>query len=190
MRTRHIASLVLSLFAAAACAVDSGSAIPMPTEASLSEDGHHGNGAVVTEPSWYNGERYLIAVPSAGSANPNQFPVACFRLGVNLNNQRATGPTGTMYAILNPVNPDHPSECFPHDHVLSAVPGVQGYAPRWQVVIGLPGANFHPSILPLTSEAAVLAAAAAGQIVLVSPVTLLGAQGDILLAPVIGRASH
>lgn len=141
----------------------------------------------MTEPSWYNGERYLISNPSAGSMNPNPLEIACFKLGPNLNNQRATGPTGTLYAVVSLADPDHPSECFPHDHVLSAVPGVPGYSPRWKVVLVLPGASFDPSILPLTSEAAVLAAVQAGQLILGSPTELLGAPGDIILAPVVGK---
>lgn len=187
MRTITLPAVLLSALLATGCAKDSPTAMSTNEAVLFSTDGSHDSQGPKVEASWYNNQRYLISVPSANSANPNQFQVACFHLGVNLNNQRATGPTGTMYAIFNPVNPADPTACFPHDHVLSAVPGVRGYSPRWKVVLALPGANFDPAILPLTSEAAVLAAVAAGQLTLHSPVAPLGAEGDILLAPVLGK---
>lgn len=54
-----------------------------------------------------------------------------------------------------------------HDHVITFVPGVPGYLPQWNPTLVLPGPAFDPSIMPLTSEAAVKAAAAANQVIII-----------------------
>jgi len=48
--------------------------------------------------------------------------------------------------------------------VLSAVPGVKGYVPFWQIILATPGPGFDISIMPVTSVAGVEAAVQAGQL--------------------------
>ena len=136
------------------------------------------------EPSYFNGDVYLLAIPSAKSANPNQATFACFNLGPDLTDQ-TTGPAGTLYVILAPgaTQVACPDGSLRHDHVLSAVPGVPGYVPRWRIVLATPGPAFDPAIMPLTSVAAVEAAAAAGQIALTDT-------GIAFDAPVLGSRSR
>lgn len=139
---------------------------------------------VELEPSWYNGEVYLLAIPSAKSANPNQATFACFNLGPDMTDQQ-TGPAGTLYVVLVPgaTQVACPDGSLRHDHVLSAIPGIPGYVPRWDIVLATPGPAFDAGIMPLTSVAAVQAAAAAGRIVLADT-------GIVFNAPVIGQAGR
>ena len=104
------------------------------------------------EPSYYNGEVYLLAIPSAKSSNPNQAVFACFNLGPDLTDQ-TTGPYGTLYVILAPgaTQVACPDGSLRHDHVLSAIPGTPGYSPRWRIILATPGDAFDPAIMPLTS---------------------------------------
>jgi hypothetical protein len=136
------------------------------------------------EPSYYNGEVYLLAIPSAKSANPNQAVFACFNLGPDLTDQQ-TGPYGTLYVILAPgaTQVGCPDGSLRHDHVLSSVPGAEEYTPSWQIILAVPGPAFDPAIMPVTSVAEVEAAAQAGQLQLVNT-------GIIFNAPVLGRASR
>jgi hypothetical protein len=139
---------------------------------------------VELEPSYYEGEVYLLAIPSAKSANPNQATFACFSLGPDLTDQE-TGPFGTLYVILAPgaTQVACPDGSLQHDHVLSAVPGVDGYVPRWLIILAVPGPAFGPAIMPVTSVAGVQAAAEAGQLELVDT-------GIVFDAPVIGQAGQ
>lgn len=139
---------------------------------------------VELEPSYYNGEVYLLAIPSAKSSNPNQAVFACFNLGPDLTDQ-TTGPYGTLYVILAPgaTQVACPDGSLRHDHVLSAVPGTPGYAPRWQIILATPGDAFDPAMMPLTSTEAVEVAVASGQLVLTDT-------GIIFDAPVIGQAGR
>lgn len=136
------------------------------------------------EPSYYNGEVYLLAIPSAKSSNPNQAVFACFNLGPDMTDQ-TTGPYGTLYVILAPgaTQVACPDGSLRHDHVLSAIPGTAGYVPRWRIILATPGAAFDPSTMPFTSTAAVEAAAASGQLVLTDT-------GIVFNAPVIGQAGR
>jgi hypothetical protein len=133
------------------------------------------------EPSYYNGNVYLLAIPSAKSANPNQATFACFNLGPDLTDQQ-TGPYGTLYVILAPgaTQVACPDGSLQHDHVLSAVPGVEGYVPFWRIILALPGPGFDISIMPVTSVAGVEAAVQAGQLELVDT-------GIVFNAPVIDQ---
>lgn len=117
------------------------------------------------EPSYYNGDVHLLAIPSAKSANPNQAVFACFNLGPDLTDQQ-TGPYGTLYVILAPgaTQVACPDGSLRHDHVISAVPGVEGYIPRWQIILAVPGPAFDSAIMPVTSVAGVEAAVQAGQL--------------------------
>jgi hypothetical protein len=136
------------------------------------------------EPSYYNGEVYQLAIPSAKSASPNQAVFACFNLGPDLTDQQ-TGPYGTLYVILAPgaTQVACPDGSLRHDHVLSAVPGVEGYVPRWQIILAVPGPAFDPAMMPVTSVAEVEAAVQAGQLELLDT-------GVIFNAPVLGQASQ
>lgn len=139
---------------------------------------------VELEPSYFNGEVYLLAIPSAKSASPNQAVFACFNLGPDLTDQQ-TGPYGTLYVILAPgaTQVACPDGSLRHDHVLSAIPGTPGYAPRWRIILATPGDAFNPTIMPLTSTSAVEAAVASGQLVLTDT-------GIVFNAPVIGQAGR
>lgn len=136
------------------------------------------------EPSYYNGEVYLLGIPSAKSGNPNQAVFACFNLGPDLTDQQ-TGPYGTLYAILAPgaTQVGCPDGSLRHDHVLSGVPGVEGYTPRWEIILAVPGPAFDPAIMPVTAVAEVEAAVQAGQLALVNT-------GIIFDAPVLGQAGR
>src|SRR3990172_465396 len=139
---------------------------------------------VELEPSYYNGEVYLLAIPSAKSSNPNQAVFACFNLGPDLTDQ-TTGPYGTLYVILAPgaTQVACPDGSLRHDHVLSAVPGTAGYVPRWRIILATPGNAFDPAMMPFTSTEAVEVAVASGQLVLTDT-------GIVFNAPVIGQAGR
>jgi hypothetical protein len=185
MRSLKLSAVLLASALAAACAQDAPTALISETGPSL-HGGEHGSGPLV-EPAWYNGEEYLIQVPSASSANPNVLVVACFRLGPQVP---AGPPAGRMHVIFAPNSTQHegcppeygPPFFLPHDHVLSAVPGVPGYVPRWEVLVYVPGPNWHPGVQP-TSEAEVAAAVAAEELVFAT------VAGRVLM-PVIGRSHH
>jgi hypothetical protein len=136
------------------------------------------------EPSYYNGDVYLLAIPSAKSTNPNQAVFACFNLGPDLTDQQ-TGPYGTLYVLLAPgaTQVACPDGSLQHDHVLSAVPGVEGYVPRWQIILAVPGPAFDSAIMPVTSVAGVEAAVQTGQLELLDT-------GIIFNAPVLGQVSQ
>ena len=72
-----------------------------------------------------------------------------------------------------------PDGTLRHDHVLSAVPGSAGYTGAWTIVLALPGPAFDVADMPYTSVAAVDAAVAAGELVLVET-------GIRFVAPVVG----
>lgn len=133
------------------------------------------------EPSYYNGDVYLLAIPSAKSADPNQAVFACFNLGPDLTDQQ-TGRYGTLYVILAPgaTQVACPDGSLQHDHVLSAVPGVEGYVPFWRIILATPGPGFDISIMPITSVAGVEDAVQAGQLELLDT-------GIVFNAPVIGQ---
>jgi len=134
--------------------------------------------------AYFNGQLYGLHIPSEDSNNSNQFTFFCYSLGPDLTDKPA-GPTGTMYAILaKGASLDScPDGSDKHDHLISAVPGVPGYAPRWNIKIVVEGPNFDASIIPVTSEQALLAAVDAGQLGRVDPPVPI-----IFEAPVIGLA--
>lgn len=139
---------------------------------------------VELEPSYYNEEVYLLAIPSAKSSNPNQAVFACFNLGPDLTDQPA-GPAGTLYVILTPgaTQVACPDGSLRHDHVLSAIPGTAGYVPRWQIILAVPGPAFDLSIMPITSVTAVHTAVQAGQLELLDT-------GIVFNAPVLGQVGR
>ena len=139
---------------------------------------------VELEPSSYNGQVYTLAIPSAISANSNQATFACFNLGPDLTDQ-TTGPYETLYVILAPgaTQVACPDGSLRHDHVLSAVPGVSEYVPRWRIILALPGPAFDPLLMPFTSVSAVELGVQAGQLELLDT-------GIVFNAPVIGQAGR
>ena len=142
----------------------------------------HGDSGAANEFAYYDGQLYGLHIPSEDSSNPNQFTFFCYSLGPNLT-EKPAGPTTTMYAILaEGASLDScPDGSDKHDHLISAVPGVPGYAPRWNIKIVLEGPNFDVSIMPVTSEQALVAAVDAGQLVIVDPPVPI-----IFNAPVVG----
>ena len=116
------------------------------------------------ELTWYQGKIYYFNIASSSSANPNQIPDSCFKLGPYVQQQV---PTQTLYAIFWPganmhvCNSDSSST---HDHLISAVPGVPGYSPHMKVLIVVTDVNFDPSIMPIKSVDALNAAVAARQL--------------------------
>lgn len=146
--------------------------------------GHPPPDKVELEPSYYNDEVYLLAIPSAISANSNQAEFACFNLGPDLTDQ-STGPYGILYVILAPgaTQVGCPDGSLRHDHVLSSVPESAGYVPRWRIILATPGIAFDQALMPFTSIAEVGAAVAANQLELTDTEI-------IFIAPVIGQAGR
>jgi hypothetical protein len=139
---------------------------------------------VELEPSYYDGDVYLLAIPSAISHNSNQATFACFNLGPDLTDQQ-TGPYLTLYVILAPgaTQVACPDGTLRHDHVLSGIPGTEGYVPRWRIVLATPGPAFHAGTMPRTSAEDVGAAVAVGELVLTDT-------GVVFDAPVLGQAGR
>lgn len=133
--------------------------------------------------TWYDGVEYYLLFPSANSSDENQFTFGCFNLGPDQTGKHHH-QVGTLYASFLPgVSQDScPDGTVLHDHIVSAIPGDADYAPYWRPVFVLPTSSFDPSITPrLESEAAILAAVDAGQVVLVP-------QDFIVHAEIAGRA--
>jgi hypothetical protein len=137
--------------------------------------------AGISELAFFQGAIYQWMSPAGSSSDPNQLVRACFHLGPDLTGH-PSGPAGRLYAIVVPGATQHacPDGSRRHDHVLSAVPGTEGYVPRWHLINAVPGPNFSINIMPLTSEHAVLAAVAAGQIALLQT-------GVVVMGPVLGK---
>jgi len=135
------------------------------------------------EALYYDGEVYLAINPGGHSANPNQLTFECFNLGPDLNGTSAgaTRSLPTLYAVLWPGATHHrcPDGTFAHDHVATAIPGTLGSSPHWRAVFVIPVSE--DVTLPLTSAAAVEAAAEAGHVVLIDT-------GLIINGPVVRRS--
>ena len=138
-------------------------------------------GVLEYEPSYYEGKTVILQIPSATSANPNQAHFACFALGPDLSRPSRSAAAPTLYVILAPgaTQVACPDGSLRHDHVLSAVPGSRGYTGAWTIVLALPGPAFDVPNMPYTSESAVEAGVAAGELVLVET-------GIKFVAPVVG----
>jgi len=122
-------------------------------------------GGPSVDPAYYQGHEVSLLIPSSASANENQFVSGCFNLGPQ---QNWPDPASTLYTLFVPGATGHscPNGSFLHDHVVSSAPGDPGYTGAWRVVRVTPGPNFAVSKMPYTSEAAVLAGAAARELVL------------------------
>jgi hypothetical protein len=138
-------------------------------------------GTLEYEPSYYGGRQVVIQLPAATSADPNQAHFACFALGPDLSTATRAASPPPLYVILAPAATQVacPDGTLRHDHVLLAVPGSPGYTGAWTIVLTLPGPNFDVAEMPYTSVAAVQAAVAAEELVLVQT-------GIMFVAPVVG----
>ena len=134
-----------------------------------------------TEAAYYNGSIVHFQIPSANSANRNQFTNLCYNLGPDIT-QTPRRATAMFWALFVPGVTEHscPDGTAAHDHVLSAVPGSPDYTGAWSVNIVVAGPNFDIADMPYTSVAAVQSGIAAGKL------TLLAAGAFELLAPVVG----
>jgi hypothetical protein len=117
------------------------------------------------EAAYYNGDRITLLIPAHVSEDPNQFGSGCFDLGPTQNWPR---PIAKLYTMFLPgaTSGSCPDGSFRHDHVTSTAPGDPDYTGAWRVMRVLPGPNFDIANMPYTSEAEVLAGAAAGELVL------------------------
>lgn len=139
-----------------------------------------------TEVTYYNGAVYRFQFPSSGSNNQNELLILdCnFRVGPDFTSHAHNESTTTLYALFLPGAAQHacPDGTNVHDHILSAVPGSPGYSTLWGLKAVVPGPSFVQSIMPITSEPALLNAEALGQVVIVDT-------GLLLKAVVIGPRS-
>ena len=138
-------------------------------------------GTLEYEPSYYEGTRVVIQIPSATSENRTQAHFACFALGPDLSTASRAASAPALYVILalGATQVACPDGTLRHDHVLSAVPGSPGYTGAWTIVLAVPGANFDIAKMPYTSVAEVEAGVAAGELVLMQT-------GIVFVAPVVG----
>ena len=183
----HFSALPLSVFLLSATILTScdSSSMSAPKPSAAADQASGGGSATdpgISELAFFQGTLYQWMSPAGSSSDPNQLVRACFHLGPDLIGH-ASGPAGRLYAIVVPGATQHacPDGSRKHDHVLSAVPGTPGYVPRWHLINAVPGPNFSIEIMPLTSEQAVLAAAAAEQITIIQT-------GVVVMGPVVGVA--
>jgi hypothetical protein len=129
------------------------------------------------EHGYINGSLVSWQFPSSYGNNQNELVLPdCFRVGPDLTDHPATGHVGRLYAAFLPGATLHscPDGSDLHDHILSGGPGSENTT-LWDLIEAWPTATFDPSIMPITSEAALLAAVAAGQVVLIDDQILLHA---------------
>jgi hypothetical protein len=126
--------------------------------------------AEATEPVYYNGTVYRFQLPSSASNDQNELIVlGCFRAGPDFTDHAHNATSATLYALFLPGADQHacPDGTQAHDHIVSAVPGAPGYATLWNLKAVVPGPAFDQSIMPITSERALLNAEALGQVVII-----------------------
>ena len=144
------------------CDGESRAVVPSATHPSTMVAGSSGeNGA------YFNGQRYAWKFPSGKSNDQRELVFGCFRVGVDMIDHAQ--PRARLYALFLPGATMHscPDGSDMHDHILSAVPGSPGYATQFGLLEVWPGPNFDPSIVPITSEADLIAAEEAGQVVII-----------------------
>jgi hypothetical protein len=131
-----------------------------------------------TEPAFYNGRLVHFLLPSAGSADPNEQVVAnCFRVGPQV--PASVPVTAKVYILLIPgasqetrcSTDGRPAGPLSHNHVFSAAPGDPGYNAHFILVLVGPGPSYPGAAFAdtYTSQAAVLAGIAVGQLVILNP---------------------
>jgi hypothetical protein len=97
----------------------------------------------------------------------------------NLNDKPEVETT-PLYVVIRPGGHHScPGGSFEHDHVATAIPGSEGYTPHVRAVLAV---LFDPSVLPLTSAAAIEAAEEAGEVIVIDT-------GLVIDAPVAGRGA-
>ncbi len=131
--------------------------------------------------AYYESNEVTLRIPSALSANPNQFRSGCFDLGPN---EKWPRPTATFYILLLPgaTLASCADGSLLHDHVISTAPGAAGYNAAWRVVRVTPGRYFDIRKMPYTSEGELLAGAAADELILTDT-------GKSIRAPVVGTTA-
>lgn len=125
-------------------------------------------GRALFEPAYYDDQPVFFRVASMGSANPNQTRILCFDIGPDTSTTGRAASVPTLYAVFAPgaTHERCPDGSSAHDHVLSAVPGSDGYNGAVRIVAAIPTGSFNPAVMPITSAAEVEALAAAGQLTL------------------------
>lgn len=143
---------------------DSGPRVAAPTAVrpSLSRS------AESEEVAYADGKVVRWQFPSGSSNDQNELVIVCFRAGPDMTTH-ASVPRGRLYAVFLPGVTQHacPDGSVLHDHILSAVPSDPSYSTQWELWDVVPGPNFSPGIVPITSESALLAAATAGMVELI-----------------------
>lgn len=120
------------------------------------------------EIAYADGQVFRWQFPSGTSSNQNELIIVCFRAGPDIT-EHANAPRGRLYAVFLPGVTQHacPDGSVLHDHILSAVPGDASYGTQWELWDVVPGPNFSPTIVPIMSESALLAAEKAGMVELI-----------------------
>jgi hypothetical protein len=143
---------------------DSGSRVLAPMSIRPSRD----VSTEAEELAYADGKVFRWIFPSGSSNNQNELIIACFRAGPDMT-EHANAPRGRLYAVFLPGVTQHacPDGSVLHDHILSAVPGDASYSTEWELWDVVPGPNFSPAIVPITSEASLLAAEQSGMVELI-----------------------
>jgi hypothetical protein len=128
------------------------------------------------EHAYFDGRVVTWQFPSGSSSDQNELVLGCFRAGPDFNTH-ANGPRGRLYAVFLEGANQHscPDGTDVHDHILSAIPGSPNYSTQWELLEVWPGPSFDPGIMPITSEAALLAAEKLGQVVIIDDEIVLHA---------------
>ena len=144
--------------------------------------GAHAN-PIQYEPIYFDDQVFIAQNPGGHSHNHNQLTFGCFNLGPDLNG-KSKSATIPIYAILWSGATQHvcADGSLAHDHVAVAIPGTPDFTPHWRVIFVIPVSEADME-LPLTSEAAVNAAIAAGQVITVDT-------GLVINAPVVRRSGQ
>ena len=173
-RTRYLSLAALALTPLVACGTPVPDAIRTPgTPEFLTAGTHDGLGEI----AYFNGQVYNWAFPSQFGKDPLEMTFACFKIGLAMPPSVTPRATDSLFSVFADGATQHhcpPGSDLPaseeaglvHDHIISAVPGSPGWSPDWLSFTVTPGPNFDPSIMPLTSIAAIKAAAADGEVII------------------------
>ena len=117
-------------------------------------------------PAYYEGQVVTVMMgPGGNSANPHQIPHPCFGLGPDFSETARAADVPLLYIVMVPgaSQMSCPDGSGMHDMVLTTAPGDLDYNAVVQLAVCRPGANFDAA-MPYTSEAAVEAGIAAGEL--------------------------
>ncbi len=118
-------------------------------------------------PAYYDGQTVTVMMgPGGNSANPHQIPHPCFGLGPDFSGTSRAADVPLLYIVMVPgaTQMSCPDGSGMHDMVLTAAPGDAGYNAVIQLVVCRSGANFDAAAMPYTSDEAVEAGIAAGEL--------------------------